>query len=413
MSRRSERFVNTGRKERAMKRKGFWAVLAVMTMILGSALGVMAEEGVTDTEISIGQWGPQTGPAAAWGSVPRGTGHYFQMINDEGGIHGRKIAYHMFDDAYNPAKTKAGVKQLQEDVGIFAWVGGVGTACGLAVRDYLMAKKVPWVTPATGSRHWIDPPHKYLFSAFALYSVGARVHCKYAYEQQGKKRFALAYQNDDYGKAYLEGATQQLGMYGLKLVEAVPVELRDTDMKPHVNKLKKAKAEVTLICLTPMHAARMVGTGKAMKFDTQWMCSSPCSDFPMMYAITKGAWEGVVAATFAELPDSDLPLMKKYKKAYEKYATKEERWGIFYYAGFAFAEPLVEALQRVGRDLTRERFVQEMEGLRNFKGISGHITFKPFDAKDPMCRQGQNDVFLVQCTKGGGYKVLTDWIEMK
>ncbi|MBW2103403.1 MAG: ABC transporter substrate-binding protein, partial [Deltaproteobacteria bacterium] len=103
------------------------------------------------------------------------------------------------------------------------------------------------------------------------------------------------------------------------LVEAIPVEFRDTDLKPHVRKLKKAKAQATLICLTPMHAARIVMTGRQMRFNTQWMASSPCSDFPLMYKITKGAWEGVIAATFAELPDSDLPLMKKYRAAYKKY----------------------------------------------------------------------------------------------
>lgn len=396
-----------------MKKKVFGVCALLLTAVFGLSGFGLAEEGVTDTEIHIAQWGPQTGPAAAWGSIPRATGHYFQMINDEGGIHGRKIVYHMFDDAYNPAKTKAGVKQLQEDVGIFAWVGGVGTACGLAVKNYLMAKKVPWVTPATGSRHWIDPPQKYLFSTFALYSTGAKVHCKYAYEQQGLKRFALAYQNDDYGKAYLQGAKEQLAKYGLKLVEAIPVEFRDTDLKPHVRKLKKAKAQATLICLTPMHAARIVMTGRQMRFNTQWMASSPCSDFPLMYKITKGAWEGVIAATFAELPDSDLPLMKKYRDAYKKYATKEERWGIFYYAGFGFAEPLVEGLKRAGRDLTREKLVSAMEGIRDFKGITGHINFAPFDPKDPWCRQGQDEVFLVQCQKGGKYKVLTDWIEIR
>ncbi|MBW2208874.1 MAG: ABC transporter substrate-binding protein, partial [Deltaproteobacteria bacterium] len=82
-------------------------------MVFGLTAGALAEQGVTDTEIHIGQWGPQTGPAAPWGAVARGTGVFFKMINDEGGIHGRKIVYHMFDDGYNPAKTKAGVKELQ------------------------------------------------------------------------------------------------------------------------------------------------------------------------------------------------------------------------------------------------------------------------------------------------------------
>ncbi|RLC20411.1 MAG: ABC transporter substrate-binding protein, partial [Deltaproteobacteria bacterium] len=141
-----------------------------LAFLLSLAPNLFAEEGVTDTEIHIGSWGPQTGPGAAWGAVPRGTGAYFQWINDNGGIHGRKIVYHMFDDGYNPAKTKAGVKELQEGTGMFAWVGGVGTSPGLAVRDYLAKKNVPWVGPSAGSLHWVEPPQKNLFAVYPLYA---------------------------------------------------------------------------------------------------------------------------------------------------------------------------------------------------------------------------------------------------
>jgi branched-chain amino acid transport system substrate-binding protein len=104
-----------------MKWNALWALAAAFVMVFGLTFSAMAEEGVTDTEIHIGQWGPQTGPAAPWGAVARGTDAYFKMINAEGGIHGRMLIHHMFDDAYNPAKTKAGVKELQEGIGMFAW----------------------------------------------------------------------------------------------------------------------------------------------------------------------------------------------------------------------------------------------------------------------------------------------------
>ena len=111
-----------------MRMRMLLALMASAVMVFAVSLNAVAEEGVTDTEIHIGQWGPQTGPAAAWGSVARGTDAYFKMISEKGGIHGRKLVHHMFDDAYNPAKTKAGVKELQEGIGMFAWVSGVGTA---------------------------------------------------------------------------------------------------------------------------------------------------------------------------------------------------------------------------------------------------------------------------------------------
>jgi ABC-type branched-subunit amino acid transport system substrate-binding protein len=393
-----------------MKAKRMW-VFCVVLGILSIAFPAAAEEGVTDTVIHIGQWGPQTGPAAPWGAVARGTGVLFQMINEEGGINGRKIEYHMFDDGYNPAKTKAGVKELQEGVGIFGWASGVGTACGLAVKDYLAERKVPWVGPAAGSLHWITPPQRNLFAVYPLYYSEAKALSGYAVSKLGKKRVAIAYQNDDYGKNGVAGAEKELSKHGLKLVAQIPVEQADTDMKPHVMQFKKVDADLVLLWVTPVHAVRIVGTAKAMQFDPQWMSTSTCSDFPLMMQISKGLWKDVIVANFGELPDSTSPLMLKYKKAYEKYAPKDERWGVFFYAGIGFVEPMVEGLKRTGRDLTRERFVQAMEGIKGFKGIFGRIDYDKFEPNDMFSRQGQREVFLTQCLEEGKAKQLTEWFE--
>ena len=122
-----------------MKKATLFTLLAGAVMVFGFTFTAMAEVGVTDTEIHIGQWGPQTGPAAPWGSVARGTDAFFKMINAEGGIHGRKIVYHMFDDGYNPAKTMAGVKELQEGwnicLGIRSWYGSRPGSEGLSHEE--------------------------------------------------------------------------------------------------------------------------------------------------------------------------------------------------------------------------------------------------------------------------------------
>jgi len=149
----------------------------------------------------------------------------------------------------------------------------------------------------------------------------------------------------------------------------------------------------------------------AMKFQPQFLSTSTCSDFPLMMHISKGLWKGVIATTFADLPDSDNPLMKKYKtEAFDKFAGKDERWGLFFYAGIAFAEPLVEAIKHCGKDLTREKLVAALEGIKDFQGISGKISYGPFDPKNISCRRGQNQAFLVQCLDGGKAKKLSDWI---
>ncbi|MBF0121331.1 MAG: ABC transporter substrate-binding protein [Desulfobacterales bacterium] len=393
--------------------KSIVSLFIVLTFGFGFTLTSMAEDGVTDKEIHIGQWGPLTGPAASWGSVLRGTDVLFKMINDEGGIHGRKIVYHMFDDSYSPVKTLAGVKQLQESVGIFAWAGGVGTSTGLAVKDYIMSKKVPWVGPVSGSIHWIMPPQKYLFAVYPLYYMEARVLARYALEKMGKKRFAMIYQNDDYGTYGLDGAEIEIKNHGLKLLAKIPVETSDTDLRPSIVKLKKVNPEVVLIWLNPTQAINVVRNSNIENFKPQWMTTSTCSDFEYMYKLSKSHWEGVFSVLFSELPNSNLPLMQKYRNAYEKYGSKEDRWGPFFYAGIGLLEPMIEALKRCGRDLTREKFIKEMEGIKNFKGISGNISYKPFDPEDPECRQGQKEVFVIQCQKNGQTKVLSDWMEIK
>jgi branched-chain amino acid transport system substrate-binding protein len=277
-----------------------------------------------------------------------------------------------------------------------------------------MERKVPWIGPASGSLHWITPPEKYLFTVYPLYYLEAKALCRYSIETLGKKRIAIAYQNDDYGKNGLKGAREELARHGLKLVAEIPVELKDTDMKPHVMKMRKSNADAVLLWTSVSHAVRLAGTSAAMRFTPQFMTTSTCSDFPFMYHISKGLWKGVIAATFAEVPGSEKPLFKQYKKeVFEKYANKGERWGLFYYAGIFLAEPFVEALKRAGRDLTRERLVKELEGLKDFQGISGKVTYKPFDPKDPTSRLGVKEIFLVQCLDGGKTKKLTDWMEIK
>ncbi len=408
-----------------MKNKSLWVIVAIAAIVFGLTFTAMAEEGVTDTEIHIGQWGPQTGPAAPWGAVARGTDAYFKMLNAEGGIHGRKLVHHYFDDGYNPAKTKAGVKQLQEDIGMFAWVSGVGTAPGLAVKDYLMKRKIPWLSPSTGSTHWVDPPQKYLFTIYPMYSGDAQVLVRYAVEEMGKKHVAIVYQNDDYGKAGLVGARKQMTKEGMKLAVELPLNLADKDMKPYIMALRKAKADTVLMFVTPGHVARLIGTGKAMKFDPQWMTTTTCADVPLMMYITKGLYAGTIMASFGMMDPAKvgignvedvnhptLPLMKKYKKdAFGKYAAKDERWGLTFCAGIAYAEPFVEGLRRAGRNLTRERLVKAMEGIQNFQGIMGKVNYKPFNPNSPLCRLGQREVFLAQATKDAKYKVLTDWIQ--
>jgi len=383
------------------------AFLSVLTMltICGSATAQEKVRGVTDTEVVIGQWGPQTGPAALWGSVGRATGVYFELINSEGGVHGRKIKYYLRDDAYQPAKTKAIAKEFVENIGIFAVAGGVGTSTGMAVREYLTENKVPWISPATGSSHWTKPFNKYIFSTFPQYYQEAYVQTQYAVEKMGKKKIAFFYQNDDYGKEGLDGAKKYMEDKGLKLAAEIPVEVTDTDLKSHALKLKQAEAEVVIIWVLPKHGAMILGVCKAIGYSPQFMAASTLSDPDLMFNVTKGLWKDVMYGNFLNMAS---PLVKKYQDAQKKWAPDEKYTGLFYLAGFYFAEPLVKGLQLAGKDLTPDTFVKAMESIKNWNDWLGYDC--TFTDKD---HQGVKSVYLEKCGENGQRIKVSDWLVYK
>jgi ABC-type branched-subunit amino acid transport system substrate-binding protein len=259
------------------------------------------------------------------------------------------------------------------------------------------------VGPAAGSTRWAYPPTKYLFSVYPLYSDEASILVNYAVKKLGKKRIAFFYQNDDYGKVGLYGAEVALKKLGMKLVASVSAEPLDTDLSSHAMKLKAAKPDLVLLWVLPKHGAIMLGTAAKMGFKPQWMTTSTLSDTTIMYKISKGLFKDVIFTSFGELPDSQHPLMRKYKRAQEKFAPKD-RWGIFFYAGFIFVEPMVEGLKRTGRDLTADNFVKAMETIKDFKGIGPKISFGPDK------RQGSRSVFLAKCAEGGKAVRISDWM---
>ncbi len=383
-----------------------FSLVISMGFLFGSCKKKAPKTGVTDKEITIGQWGPQTGPAALWGAVARGTDCYFKMINDEGGINGRKLKLLIRDDGYQPPRTKAEVKKLVEGDGVFGFVGGVGTAPGMAVKQYLIDNKIPWVSPAAGSTHWAYPPNRYIFSTYPLYSIEAAVLVDYAVKTLKKKKIAIFYQNDDYGKVGLYGAQLAMEKHGLKLAAEVSAEITDTDLSSQALKLKKSGADVVLLWVLPKHGAIILGTSAKVGFKPQFMTTSTLSDTTIMYKITKGLWKGMIVCRFSESPESDHPLMKKYRAAWKKYAPKE-RWGTFYHAGFAFAEVMVEGLKRAGKDLTRESFIKAMETIKDFQGTGAKVTY------GPNIRQGSDEIFLVKVTDGAKEKKLSGWMTSK
>ncbi len=364
--------------------------------------GLAAAPGFDDNEIRIAQWGPQTGPAAAWGSVARGSKVLFEMINEAGGIHGRKIRYFVRDDQYNPAQTKAVVKEVVERQGVFAFVGGVSSAGGLAVKDYLAANKILWVGPATAVREYVFPVNPYLFAVYPLYEDEGSILMKYAVEKLKRKKIGIFYQNDSFGKNGLDGARQRLATYNIQPVAEIPVEATEKDLASQMMKFKNAGAEAVFLVGNPTTAIIALKTCATIGYKPQWLATNALSDYALMHKLSGGLWEGVITGSFADPPDSASPLVTKYREAAKKIAP-EERWGLFYMAGILFAEPLVEALQKAGRNLSTEACMKALHSLKDFRGLGPKITWT--DSQ----HQGSDSIMVQQCGPNGTHVTLQDW----
>ena len=387
-----------------MGSKRFWMVLgmAACLMLILSPSALAAKPGFDDKEIRIAQWGPQTGPAAPWGNVARGSRLLFNLVNEEGGIHGRKIKYFIRDDQYNPAQTVAVVKDVVEREGIFAFVGGTSGASGLAVKNYLAANKVIWVSPATSIKEYVMPVNPYIFATMPLYDDEASILTRYVVEKLKMKKIGILYQNDPYGKNGLEGVRQRLTHLKMKPAAEVSVEAGEKDLASQIMKFKNAGAEAVYLQVNPTSAVIALKTAAAVGFKPQWVASSTLSDYALMHKITGGLWEGVITGAFTEPVDSSQPLMVKYREAAKRLDPKE-RWALFYLGGIVFGEPLVDALKRAGKNLSTAAVLNALNSTRNFKGVGPTITWTKSQ------HQGTDSIQVWQCGPKGGLKVLQGW----
>lgn len=375
----------------------------VLALALAAGCGrATGDAGVSETEIVLGTWGPQTGPAAAWGTVMRGMDVYFRLVNDEGGINGRLVRFLVKDDQYQPARTVSAVRELVERDRVFAIVGGIGTAPTMAVRDYLAEHGVPVLGLLSGAHQFVLPPTPTLFTGMPLYLEEGWVLGRYALDSLGRRRVAVVYQNDDYGRSGLEGTRAALEERGLAAT-AVSVELMDADLSSQAIRLREAGADGVVLFTTPRHAAILLREAARIGYRPQWLGSTTLADAPLLYELTEGLWEGAVFSSTIEPVGSGSPGMNRFQAARERYAPGE-RDSYFIYAGMAVADVAAEALRRAGRELTRERLVAAMEGLGGYRNAGPTLDF----TGSP--RAGSRALMLARCRPGGSAERISGWI---
>ena len=363
-----------------------------------------AQQGVTDTEILLGGSNSFSGPLAFTGEqmTKYGIDLYFKVVNDAGGIHGRRVRTVYYDDGYKPQEAVANTKKLVEQDRVFAIIAPQGSPPVVATLGYLEEQKVPMLFPYQSSP--VTRGKKYVFQGMTVSDRSSVMMIDYLAGQRKYKRFAAIYQDDEYGKSFLTAFEKDLGRHGLKLVASESVKRGVTDVSAQIAKLQAAKPDVTFLVLVPGPAAQALKERQKIGWtDTLMVSTGPLTDERYL-ALAGEAAEGVEGLSLWPDPlTSELPGVKLYRQHMQKYFPKNEpnRYSIAgYFAGMLFAE----GAKRAGRALTRDSLIAALEGIKGFEsGILAPLTIGPD-------HETQKQGFWVRVEKGR-FKTLTDWLK--
>jgi ABC-type branched-subunit amino acid transport system substrate-binding protein len=329
-----------------------------------------------------------------------------KYVNDQGGVHGRKIRTVLKDDGYVPGRAVANLTEMKDSV--FAVVGLLGSAILNASKDLVAEAKLPIINPYGNPAIWErQPPEKrrYVFVNYPDYIDEAEFLVTHAVNKLGAKKVAVFFQNDEYGKGGLEGVKKGLRGLGGKASMAAEIsyELADRELGTHALKVKDSGADTVVFYSTITHGANLIKEMAKVGYRPKLVSSFPMGDHHIMFRLLGELWEGAhvnVLGTIAGEPDGDriADILVKYEP---KLKGKES-------TALAGAAPMilaVEGLKRAGRNLTRESYVEAMETLKDFvaEKLTAPITF------GPNRRHGANAVRLMRAEKGNLVPV-TGWV---
>jgi branched-chain amino acid transport system substrate-binding protein len=348
------------------------AAFAVLTT-QGALAQKKYDTGATDTEIKIGNIEAYSGPASAYGVIGKTEDAYFKMINDAGGINGRKINFISYDDGYSPPKTVEQVRKLIESDEVLLVFNALGTPTQTAVQKYQNAKKVPQLFLATGASKWNDPKDFPWTMGFQpSYRVEARIFAKYILKTKPGAKVAVFYANDDFGKDYVAGLKDVFGDKASSLIVAEEsYETTEPSIDSHIVKLKGTGADVFVNISTPKFAAQAI---KKMA-ELEWKPMHVMTDVSISIgAVMKPAGfeasEGILSAGY--LKDASDPQwandegMKKFMAFIDKYMPGANIADTNLVYGYAAAQTMVQVLKQAGDDLTRENVMKQAASLKDF-----------------------------------------------
>ena len=360
-----------------MKNKKLVLTAAAAAFSLLAAQSAFAQKrydtGASDTEIKIGNVEAYSGPASAYGIIGKTEEAYFKMINEAGGVNGRKINFISYDDGYSPPKAVEQARKLIESDEVLLIFNALGTPSQTAVQKYHNAKKVPQLFVATGASKWNDPKDFPWTMGFQpSYRVEARIFAKYILKEKPNAKVAIFYANDDFGKDYLAGIKDIFGSKASNLIVAEEsYETTEPSIDSHIVKLKGTGADVFVNISTPKFAAQAI---KKMA-ELEWKPTHVLTDVSVSIgAVMKPAGleasEGILSAQY--MKDASDPQwkddegMKKFMAFIDKYMPGANVADLNLAYGYAAAQTMVQVLKQCGDDLTRENVMKQAASLKDF-----------------------------------------------
>jgi len=352
------------------------AALTAAIIVFTSAVALAEKKydsGASDTEIKIGNIMPYSGPASAYAVIGKTEAAYFNKINAEGGINGRKIKFISYDDGYSPPKAIEQARKLVEGDEVLTVFNSLGTPSNSAIEKYMNAKKVPQLFVATGASKWDDPKDfPWTMGWQPSYQSEAHIYAKYLLKEKPDGKIGVLYQNDDFGKDYLRGLKDGLGARTSMIVAEESYETAEPSIDSHIVKLKASGADIFISVTTPKFAAQAIKKLAEIEWHPMHILSNVSASVgavmqPAGFENAQGILSAAYAKDGSDPQWNDDPGMKSFLAFLAKYHPEGNRLDASVVYGYGVAQTLVQVLEMCGDNLTRDNVMKQAASLKDFE----------------------------------------------
>ena len=331
------------------------------------------DPGASDTEIKIGNTNPYSGPASAYGTIGKTIGAYFKMVNEQGGVNGRKVTWISYDDGYSPPKTVEMARKLVEQDNVLFVFQTLGTPPKTAIHKYMNMQKVPQLNVATGATKWNDPKNfPWTMGWQPNYQTEARIYAQHIMKNHPNAKIGVLYQNDDYGKDYLKGLKDGLGAKAGMIVKEVSYEVSDPTVDSQIVQLQSSGADVFFNVTTPKFAAQAIRKA----YDIGWKPVHYINNVSTSIATTltpAGLEKSVGILSSGYLKDqtdkqwANDPAIKAWEAFMKKYYPEGSLLDNSNVYGYTVASTLHQVLKQAGDNLTRDNIIKQAASMNGFR----------------------------------------------